>query len=144
VIGQTCSDYQLILATSARITTIFWRNRIPSEDESLAYQLRIDLEVPPELESECERGLITEAMQRVGTEILGGIRGPDQTQSGENRQSVMTNVVRLMVCYHSSREAIRVLLDEIMAQRLPPQNVVVSTNGGDWHSCSSLRTAQAA
>jgi hypothetical protein len=143
VIGQTGTEYELILAAAAKITTRFCRNRIRGDDESrLVYQLRIDFEVPPELENQCPRGLISEAVQHVGTEILAGIRGPERE---ENRQSVMTNVVRLWVCYHSSSiEATMALLDEILAQRVPLQEIAVSSTGGDWHPYASLRIAHAA
>jgi len=145
MIGQTTHDYELIGALAAQITTRFCRTRIPTDDGSSAYWLRIDLEMPVALESDNPRGLVTEALQRIGTEILSGLRGLNQDRSANRSRSVMTDVVRLWVCYHSaSVSALMVLMEEILAHRLGAQEIVVSENGGAWTPYTALTGKQAA
>jgi len=135
MIGQTPLDTEEILATAARITTRFARSRLPTETGDSAYELRIDLVVPPGLEESIPAGLLTEAIQRVGTEILGGQRG---SRSGT---TVLIDVTVLWVCYRASNIACRAFLAEILSGQMSPRVVAVSSNGGEWRPYTYAREA---
>jgi hypothetical protein len=127
-------DQYDFLPVAAMISTEFMRLRKASCDGSIAYMLRINMTVPPEVSETCSLELLTEAVEYVGREILNGKRGG--ISSGGSITSVLTNVVSLWLSYRTTPHYCRIFLEEILSGQAPPNEINISCNGVDWRPFS--------